>query len=95
MVKWLICNPKQKKMNEDDGKNSFSNCIDCTGVLIDQVGRSVLIGQERARQLLTCAREAIDITRVSNSGKLLQWFQTDEPMIMRTFHTVGLLLAVL
>ncbi len=55
-------------MAEDDGKNAFSNY--CTGALIGQVEPDVLIGRERARQLLMCAREAIDITRVSKSGKL-------------------------
>ncbi len=55
-------------MDEDDGKKTFSNY--CTGVLIGQVERNVLIGQERARQLLTYSREAIDIARVNNSGKL-------------------------
>ncbi len=61
-----------------------SNCIwppardERSGVVIGQVGRGHLIGQVRmpvrtrnckARKLLTCAREAIDITRVSKSHR--------------------------
>ncbi len=55
-------------MAEGDGKNAFINF--CKGTLIGQVGHDALIGRERVRQLSTYAREAIDITRISNSGKL-------------------------